>query len=597
MSASSYRRRYLSVWLRRLATDRLIRRRSPAVHVGCSRFAQEADEPLVIAEPVKGALRARNQAEWEPVSRPDCAQNHKVRVRANAKPVPTFAARTLAAVNDAAARLGLKTGMALADARAMYPGLIVADADPAADRHTLEAIADWCDRYTPLVGLDPPDGLVFDIAGCAHLFGGEEALCRDILERLAAQGFHARVAAADTVGCAWAAARYGTLSIVPSEQTRDVLLPLPLAALRIAPERVSELAQVGLKHIADVIDRPRAPLAARFGKGFVRRLDQALGREEEPIAPRLPVPPYVAERRFAEPIAREADVLGTIEHLAQELSHLMERRGEGARIIEAALFRTDGKVFRLAAGAAAPLRDVKRMRALFVERLKAIGDEWDPGFGFDVVRLGALAAERCDPAQTGIATPDHAAELAHLVDRLGARFGLRRVTRLVPQDTHIPEFAVTAIAAVNGAAALKRVIPAERSESRDPTFRIRRTMDPRSRSLASAGMTRERFAQDSLAPIRPVRLFEQPEPIEAIAEVPDGPPVQFIWRRVRHLVVHAEGPERIAMQWWRDQEGRALTRDYFRIESREGMRVWLYREGLYGREPGPRRWFLHGLFA
>ena len=270
---------------------------------------------------------------------------------------------------------------------------------------------------------------------------------RDITARLARQGFQARAAVADTVGCAWAVARYGTELRVPSGETRETLLPLPLAALRIAPETVTDLAQVGLKRIADAIDRPRAPLAARFGEDFLRRLDQAVGREDEPITPRLPVPAYVTERRFAEPIALEADVLGTIEHLARELVKLMERRGEGARLIEAALFRTDGKVHRIAAGTGAPLRDAARIRALFVERLAAIGDECDPGFGYDVVRLGALATERCDPAQTGLAGRDHAEELAHLVDRLGARFGLRRVTRLVPQDTHIPEYAVAAVAA------------------------------------------------------------------------------------------------------------------------------------------------------
>ena len=229
----------------------------------------------------------------------------------------------LAALNDAAVRLGLKPGMALADARAMYPRIAVVDADPAADRCMQIAIADWCDRYTPLVGLDPPDGLLFDITGCAHLFGGEEALCSDIVARLAALGFHARAAVADTVGCASAVARFADVTIVLPSQTRDVLLPLPLAALRIPEETIAALAQVGLKHIADVIDRPRAPLAARFGEGFVRRLDQALGRDDEPIAPRLPVPPYMAERRFAEPIAREEDVLGTIEQLAQELTRLL----------------------------------------------------------------------------------------------------------------------------------------------------------------------------------------------------------------------------------------------------------------------------------
>lgn len=571
------------MWLRRLTTDRLIRAGSPApaeppAHVGGSRFAQ-SEEALVVAEPVKGALR-------------------------------------LAAVNDAAARLGLSTGMALADARAMYPRIAVADADPEADRRLLIAIADWCDRYTPLVGLDPPDGLFLDIAGCAHLFGGEESLRRDLVARLQTQGFQARAAVADTVGCAWAAARYGTELRVLSDQTRDALLPLPLAALRIAPETVTELAQVGLKRIADVIDRPRAPLAARFGVPFVRRLDQALGLEDEPIAPRLPVPPFVTERRFAEPIALEADVLGTVEHLAHELVKLMERRGEGARLIEAALFRTDGKVHRIAAGTGAPLRDAARIRALFVERLAAIGDECDPGFGYDVIRLGALATQRSDPAQTGLAGGDHAEELAHLIDRLGARFGLRRVTRLVPQDTHIPEYAVAAVAAAtcrnvaaDAALELRRAAPHRPLPlkgggtgwgSQDPA----RTLTPSPPLPLSGRGSRASLLQqpsspheqDSLAPTRPIRLFERPEPIEATAAVPDGPPVQFIWRRVRYVVAHAEGPERIAMDWWRDEQGHALTRDYFRVESHEGIRVWLFRQGLFN-DGAPITWFLQGVFA
>ena len=603
MSAPSSPRRYLSVWLRRLATDRIAR----------TAGAPPETAPLVIVQPVKNAL-------------------------------------ALAAVNDAAARLGLKAGMALADARAMYPTLTVADADAQADRRLLEAIADWCDRYTPLVGLDPPDGLTLDITGCAHLFGGEAAFCGDIVQRLEGQGLAARAAIADTVGCAWAMARYGegdalpsipppergrstraagrvgvtphaatsrqnphparfarhpppfrgmdsapagqtTTSIVPIGGARAALLPLRLAALRIPGDIEAGLAQAGLKCIADVIDRPRAPLAARFGQAFIRRIDQALGREDEPITPRLPLPAYVAERRFVDPILLEADVLGTTEALGQELARMLERRGEGARRLEVALFRTDGQVYRVAVGTGAPLRDPKRIRALFAERLAAIGDACDPGFGFDVVRLAALATERCDPLQTPLPNPPPhsasedareragagegkgggAAELAHLIDRLGARFGLRRVTRLVPQDTHIPEFAVAAVPAAED----RR----QRTEDRSPSSIVRHP------------------SSYSLAPARPLRLYGRPEPIEAVAEVPDGPPVQFRWRRVLHQVAHAEGPERIAMQWWRDQSGRALTRDYFRLESRDGMRAWVYREGLYGRELAEPRWFLHGLFA
>jgi protein ImuB len=507
------------VWLRRLATDR-IARVSPA----------PADAPLVAVASIKSALR-------------------------------------ITALNDAAARLRLKTDMALADARAMYPSLVVEHADPDADQRLLDAIADWCDRFTPLVGLAPPDGLAFDITGCAHLFGGEKAFCRDLVTRLAAQGFATRVAVADTFGCAFAVAHFGEadIGLVPPVEMRAALAPLPLAALRLAPEIVDALAQVGLKHIGDVLERPRAPLAARFGVEFIRRIDQALGREDEPIKPRLPVPTALVERRFAEPIALEADVLGTIEQLARDLDRLLERRGEGARLLQVALFRTDGAVHRIELGTSAPVRDPKRVCRLFADRLAVLGDACDPGFGFDMLRLSALLTERFDPSQTGFAAPDQDAELAHLIDRLGARFGLRRVVRLVPQDTHIPEFAVAAV-------------PAHA---------------PRSSLASGEAMT----VHDSLIPSRPIRLFDRPERIEAIAEVPDGPPVRFRWRHVLHEIARAEGPERIAMEWWRDEHGHVLTRDYFRVESRQGARAWLYREGLYGRETAQPRWFLHGLFA
>jgi protein ImuB len=548
-------RRYLAVWLRRLPTDRIATTFAPG-------------EPLVVAAPVKSALR-------------------------------------LAAVNDAAAKLGLRVGMPLADARAMYPRINVADADEAADLRLLEAVADWCDRYTPLVGLDAPDGLMLDISGCAHLFGGEAALAGDLVRRLGARGLQVRVAVAGTVGCAWGVARYmtptrrtacvdlplsggGIGETVVSSKEREALSPLPLAALRVSPSTLESLAKVGLKHIADVLDLPRAPLAARFGQAFVRRLDQALGIEDEPITPRLPVPAALAEQRFPEPIARESDVLGTIETLAGRIGRVLEARGEGARLLQAALFRADGKVFRVEAGTGAPLHDAARIAKLFAERLAVISDEFDPGFGFDMIRLSALATERSDPRQTGLAAPDHEVELAHLIDRLGARFGLRRVTRLVPQDTHIPEYAVMAVSA---------------HMVRRPSGRT---------SLAVA------LYEDVLAPTRPIHLLTDPEPIKVIAELPDGPPAQFTWRQMRYAVLRAEGPERIAMEWWRDRSGLVLMRDYFRVESREGMRAWIFREWLklktqedkereseqkedwyLGQEidQQPLRWLLHGVFA
>src|SRR6185295_9260549 len=218
---------------------------------------------------------------------------------------------------------------------------------------------------------------------------------------------------------------------------------------RLSRDIIDALAQVGLKRIADVLDKPRAPMAARFGAAFIRAIDRALGQEDEPIVPRLPVPAAIVERRFPDPIAYEDDVLGTIEHLARDLDRMLERRGEGARVIQLALFRADGQVHRLEIGTAAPLRDPVRIRRLFTDRLAALGDACDPGFGYDMVRLSALVTERTTPPQTGFAGDEAAneAELSHLIDRLGARFGLRRVTRLEPQDTHIPEFAVASVPA------------------------------------------------------------------------------------------------------------------------------------------------------
>jgi protein ImuB len=458
--------------------------------------------------------------------------------------------------------------MGLADARAMYPKLPVVEADPEADQRLLEGIADWCDRYTPLIGLDPPDGLLLDVTGCAHLFGGEAALARDLVRRLAQQGLCACVAVADTAGCAWGVAHYGKQGIVPAGETQAAMRSLPIAALRVDAETVTVLKTSGLTCVADLISRPRAPFAARFGKELLLRLDQALGHIEEPISPRLPLPAAMAERRFADPIAREADVLGTIEKLANQLVTVLDRRGEGGRLFQVALFRADGAVHRLELGTGAPQREPSRVRRLFEDRLAVLGDACDPGFGYDTVRLSALATERCDPLQTGLGGDNHAEELDHLIDRLGARFGLRRVTRIVPQDTHIPEYAVAAVPA-HGVRQASVVLPVA-------------------------------IEQDSLSPVRPLRLFARPEPINAIAQVPDGPPAQFTWRHVNHQVERSEGPERIAMNWWRDDRGNRLTRDYFRVEDSDGARMWLYREGLYDREvmpPQVPRWYLHGLFV
>jgi protein ImuB len=472
----------------------------------------------------------------------------------------------LLAVDAAAERLGLTAGLALAQARAMHPTLTAVPEDQAADARLLDAIADSCQRYTPLVAVDPPDGILLDIGGCAHLFGGEDNLRGDLLGRMTRLGFSARAAIAATIGAASAAARFGDATTADANHgERERLAPLPLAALRLPDETVAALARVGLKRIGNILDLPRSPPAARFGADLLRQLDRALGREDEPLTPRLPVARYVAERSFHEPIAREEDVLASVERLAARLKTALAARGEGARRLELALFRTDGVVKRIAAGTSRPVRDPRAIRALFVERLAALGDEIDPGFGFDLARLSVLNAEPCPDEQIGLGTREDQAELDRLVDRLSARLGRRRVSRLVARDSHIPELA---------AAAVPAQIMAGTEFSWDAFRRFR--------------------AEAQLSP-RPLRLLAKPEPIaDVFALVPDGPPVRFRWRRAVHEVVCAEGPERIEGAWWSEEGGPA--RDYFRVEDKAGLRFWLFRAGLY-RDISPPRWFLHGMYA
>jgi protein ImuB len=465
----------------------------------------------------------------------------------------------LAALDARAERLGLKRGQALAEARAMIPGLASIEEDRAADGVLLASIADWADRYTPLVALDGDDGLMLDIAGVAHLFGGEDVLAADIVARLLAQGFSAGVAIADTPGAAFAAARFGGPSVVPVDGQAAMLAVLPVAALRLPFETVAAMDRVGLKRIGQIADAPRAPLAARFGSGLLLRLDQALGDLDEVINPRRPPPVFIAERRFAEPITHQDDIAQVLAALSTRLAASLEGKGEGARELELALFRVDGAVKRIGVGASRPVRAPRLIGELFREKFAGSEDEIDAGFGFDVIRLSALATERIVPAQSDLSGgASGAAALDRLVDRIGARISQAEIGRLSPVDSYWPERSVAVAAA--GAAPVWEAPPA--GEPID----------------------------------RPLRLFARPEPVEAIAEVPDGPPVRFRWRRALYLVARAEGPERIAPEWWHGAEDQP-TRDYFRVEDGSGRRFWLFREGLYGYETAAPRWFMHGVFA
>lgn len=460
--------------------------------------------------------------------------------------------------------------MALADARARYPSLRVIDSDPARDNELLNQIAEFCERYTPLVAPVPPRELVLDISGCCHLFNGETGLAADLQKRLRTAGLTTRITIASTTGCALAMAgsiarKDGAITIIPRGEERAFLSALPLQALRLPPETVSLLETFGLRRIDALYDQPRAPLTARFGPAVMQRLDQALGHEEEPISPLTPVQPYIAEQRFSEPVGRDTDILGTIEQLCEQLARMMEKRQEGGRCFIADLFRVDGAIRRLIVSTGKPMRDARIIRRLFSERLAGIQD-FDPGFGFDLIRLSAGNNNGLAGSQTSLDESENkAADTDTLIDRLGIRFGKSAALYLEQQDRHRPEYATIARTASGQS-------PEKKQDHALPY-------------------------QDSQNPLRPVRLFEHPEPIDALAEVPDGPPLRFRWRRLTHDVSAAEGPERIAPEWWLPKQGSALTRDYFRVETREGIRLWLFREGLYEREVRHPGWFIHGFFA
>lgn len=467
----------------------------------------------------------------------------------------------LTAVNAAAQRRGIAPGLAVADARARLPTLALAPADPAADRALLGKLADWHRRFTPLAAPDPPEGVLLDVAGAAHLFNGEAALMAKIERRLAAQGFAARTALAPGPALARALARFSEQRIVTthaSQKDIDALAAaLPIEALALHEAARAGLKRAGLRHIGDLLARPRAPLVARFGPALADRLDALTCRIRDPIAPRFEAPAFIAERRFPEGLTQSADIAATLRLLAGDLCVLLERAGVGARRLEAEFYRVDGALRRIDAGSSRPLRDPARLAALLAQRLSAVAEEGlDTGYGFDVLRLSASVVERCETEQTALVDADtgQIEDLADLLDRLGARLGLRRVLRLHPRESHTPEFAIAALPAAFAPAPVAQA--------------------------------------QQIAP-RPLRLFARPEPIEAMALAPDGPPLRFRWRRALHDIVAYEGPERIAPPWWGGAPA-APMRDYFHAQDRQGLSFWLYREGLYRDAEAPR-WYVHGL--
>ena len=525
-SANSLKRRYLAIWLPFLSADRL-RAQDP----DCQTARSPPDAPLAFAIRVKGALR-------------------------------------LAAVDAQARRHGIVPGLTLADARVRQPDLVVADMDDDADRHWLDSLAQHCLVWTPLVTVDPPDGITLDIAGAEHLFGGEASLVEQVEESFCNMGATARLATAHTPEAAQALARHGFSS---AKDERQAIRALPVAALGLAGDAAQALSRAGLKTVGDVAARPAASIAARFGAQAVTALRRLMGEERAPIEPLTHPVPLHFERRFAEPIGHKESIATCFAELLREAATALAERDLGGRRFVLTLFRSDGERQRLEIETGLPTRDPALVLRLFDERIATLADPLNPGFGYDSITLFLPLAEPLTANQLGFDGEGKAeAELAELVNRLSVRMGADSLRRLVPCDNYIPEQAQLALPAIHHPSPVRWPAPPEGEP-----------------------------------PLRPLFLFDPPQPVEVIAEVPDGPPHRFRWRRKLHEVRLYEGPERIAAEWWRRKGGEhagqgGLTRDYYRIEDVRGRRYWIFRHGLYSEKPDPRqgpKWYMHGLFA
>jgi protein ImuB len=472
-------------------------------------------------------------------------------------------------LNRAAQQNGLTLGDLLSNARSKVMNLQTRDADPAADGRALAKLALWATRYTPIVAVwdaqSGADGFFLDIEGCAHLFGGEEALLADIAMRLKQFGLAPRLAIADTAGASWAVARSSRsdCTIVARGAEREALCRLPVTALRLSPGARSLMRRLGLRRIADVIDQPRAPFAARFETEFLQRLDQALGRCPEPLTPILAPPVYRTHATFVEPILSQEHVLVAATRLLEQLCNDLADADAGARVLRLMLFGVDSDVQSLDLGLATASRDPGHIASLIGLRLDRL--QLDSGFGFEAAALHVVIAEPLIARQSGLAMgEEHVAPdgLACLVDRLQQRLGSGAVYQLQPVESHIPERA-------------ERAVPIPFGK-------------------AKAQVLTQDAADNVPSAPRPLLLLPRPEAAEVTALLPDGPPRRFRWRGVLHQVAAAEGPERITPEWWH-RAGDA-ERDYFRVQDTDGRRFWLYRDGLYGQENAPR-WYVHGLFA
>lgn len=497
-------KRFVAIWFRFLKTDWFVRRHPTLLTI-----------PFVLASPDHGRM-------------------------------------VITATNPLTEQEGIYSGMVVADARVIIPTLNVLDDQPGLPAKLLNGLGEWCIRFTPVVAIDLPDGLLLDVSGCAHLWGGEDLYLKQIVSRLKNIGYHVRAAMADTIGAAWAFARFGSgFDIIETTKQATALLALPPESLRLEAETVERLHVLGLRKIQNFINLPRSTLRRRFGEQFIKRLNQALGHEEEIIIPLHPVELYCERLTCLDPIVTRTGIEIALQQLLEALCKRLQQEQKGLRTACFKCYRVDGITIPVEIGTNRATFNITHLFKLFELKLSGI----EPALGIELFTLDATKVEDVSTMQGQLWQKTGGLNdtgLAELLDRFTGKFGAKHIQRYLPDEHYWPE-----------------------------------------RSFKSAqNLFEENTAGWKVERPRPLQLLSSPAPIEVTAPIPDYPPMLFRYKGTLHKVIKADGPERIEQEWWLQQ---GQHRDYYYVEDEHGCRYWIFRLGHYTDES--YQWFLHGFFA
>jgi len=449
-------------------------------------------------------------------------------------------------ISETARAAGLTPGLSVPDARAIAPGLLTEPGDPAREDWFLRALRRWADRLSPWIALDPPDGLVLDITGCAHLFGGEREMASHAGAKLSDMHFSTRIGIADTKGAARALARFGpeAITLAAPGRTRQALQPLPVEALALPAKMTRDLRRVGLSSLGQLYGMME----------LTQALSRALGHYPDPVSPAGADPVFAARMSLPDPIGLKRDLDAVLERLSASVCSRLERARLGARQFHLTVRCVDTGDHLLSIGFARPCYQADLVRRQFERPL----DGLSVTFGADWFRLCADGLEPLRERQMiiGRENEDAVEDLAQTITTLGNRLGFDRVRRFIPRESHLPEREFDTIEA------------ADTSPPPDWPRPERR---------------------------RPLRVF-RPERLYTLD--PGRPPKAFEWHKTRFETESFEGPERLSPEWWALMKGgpAARLRDYWAVQTRSGPRLWLMTYPVKKRDDEPPEWFVAGQF-